>query len=120
MSEITLSLNPSLAAAVSSNILISEAREPQEMTSNKDLVFAEQCKEIVMSRRDFNSFPKVMATFNKSLTTMTSSVTADLVTLLDLYDQNDVGMTDLVSSPKKHICTGWEDKAKLFAREKSE
>lgn len=91
ISDMILSRNPSLVAAMSNMSLFSDVRDPFDIISNKDLESVRSCTETVRLYRVPSSLASVAATSNMSLKAITSPARADRTTRFDLYDLKCVG-----------------------------
>ena len=87
----TLSLNPSRAAEISSIRRFSDVLEPFEITSKRDFESVKSWSGIVIRRRDSSSDVSAAAASNISLKAITSPAIAERTIRLALYDLKYIG-----------------------------
>ena len=120
MSDMTVSLKPSLAASPSIIVFYSLVRDPDEMMSKRHLESVSNCSGTCLSIIHCNSCLRAMAASNISANAITSELMGDFLTLLALYDLKIRGVTFSVLSDKNTIYPNWDERSRLLLKDASE
>ena len=107
------------AAYISSIIRFSLVRPPFDIISSMLLELVNMCTGVGCLKKNPNCLRIAIASSNRSAKVITSADSMERATRSDLYELYEASIALWLSSVKKTICPGWDEKSALLANEVS-